>query len=103
MHGTFLTTSSFKRKNECSVHHVPLIREPIVGTLLYKVGDPEPLAFPANGDRCPKCYPTVQAMMKMCVQSFVQQIVSVDRKAAFKLDKMVVLWKDGRREEYPLT
>lgn len=103
MHGTFLTTSRFKRETECSVHHIPLIREAIIGVLLYKVDDPEPLSFPANGDRCPKCYPTVEAMMRMCVNSFVQQIVSTDRKAFFKLDKMIVLRKDGQREEYRLT
>lgn len=103
MHGTFVTKAGkFKRDAECSVHHVPLINEPIVGTLIYKVGDPTPLAFPAYGQRCPKCYPTLERMMRMCLKSFVQSLVAADRRAIFRVEKLVVLWKDGRKEEYKI-
>jgi len=100
MHGTFITKAGqFKRDAECSVHHVPLINEPIVGTLIYKAGDPTPLAFPAYGQRCPKCYPTLEGMMRMCLKSFIQQFVAAGG-SSFRIEKFVVLWKDGRKEEY---
>lgn len=35
MHGTFVhKASAWRKSTECSVHHVPLIFDPIVGTLL---------------------------------------------------------------------
>lgn len=103
MHGTFIgKASEWKKSRECSVHHVPIIHEPIVGTLVYKVGDPVPLAVPAVAERCPICYPTIEAMMKMCVANLVQQLVATGRSVLFKVEKFVIVWADGRCDEHRL-
>ena len=103
MHGTFVhRASAWQKSTECSVHGIPLIFDPIVGTLLYKVGDPQPLAFPAKVERCPECYPTIEALMKFCVADFIRNMKAVSGSSTPKIEKMVVLWKDGKRDEYPL-
>lgn len=104
MHGTFVhKASEWKKSTECSAHRVPLIFDPVVGTLLYKAGDPQPLAFPAKVERCPKCYPTVEALMRFCVADFIRNLKTVSGASTPKIEKMVVLWKDGKRDEYPIT
>jgi hypothetical protein len=103
MHGTFLSNQRYKAPETCSIHGDPLVHDPIVETLLYKAGDPEPLSLQAVVDRCPTCYPTVEALMKMCVPNFMRKLAAVTKGAAFKAEKMVIVWKDGRRNEYRIT
>jgi hypothetical protein len=104
MHGTFVRRASqWKKSTECSIHHVPLIFDPIVGTLLYMVGDPQPVALPAKVERCPQCYPTIEALMRFCVADFAKNMRMADPDGTAKIEKLAVIWKDGRRDEYPVT
>lgn len=101
MHGTFIRkASAWKKSTECSVHRVPLIYDPIVGTLLFMVGDPRPVAFPARVERCPTCYPSIEALMRFCVADFSRNMKAASDGTTPKVEKLVVLWKDGKRDEY---
>jgi hypothetical protein len=103
MHGTFLANQKYKAPRICTVHGDLLVHDPIAGTLIYTVGDPTPLSLPAVVDRCPTCYPTVEALMKMAVPDFVKNLASASPGMVRVVEKLVVLWKDGRRDEYPIT
>lgn len=102
MHGTYLTPKSdWKPDKECPRHHVPNIHDPVVGGLVYKVGDPVPMVIPIFSQRCPVCYPTREAMLNMCVKSFVRQWALTNRSS--RLDRLVIVWKDGRKNEYQIS
>jgi len=103
MHGTFITNQKHETPRTCTVHGDLLVHDPIVGTLIYTVGDPHPLSFPAVVDRCPTCYPTVEALMKMAVPDFMKKLASTSPNMTRIVEKLVVLWKDGRRDEYPIS
>ena len=104
MHGTFVgRASEWRNSYECSIHHVPLIFDPIIGTLIYLVGDPNPRSLPSKVERCPKCYPTVDDLMKFCMKDFNRNWKASSDPSTPKIEKLVVLWKDGKRNEYPIS
>jgi len=84
----------------CSVHKIPLVHDRVRLIEIWMVGDTAPVTMEADFNRCPSCSPKVETFAIQSARDFARKIATSSRHAPPKVERIAIVWEDGRREEH---